>query len=332
MTERLIKSLITEELFGRRICESMEDTKLVDFLHSQMVFPQIILEKLLIGEPVTVPELRSILRNKIINFEFIKLDGDVRPAKGTTMFKYIPKENRPSGANPASEKVAAFWDMDKSAWRSVSQRSKEIVLQKDKETGKPKVVVSDKKPKEEPVKPEPKFKSGDVHTFTTNRGISTDVEIVKDLSNGDVQVYSPEYKTLFAIDPKRIGKEVTAEPEPRPVPEPVEPVVRPTIRPQAPPPIPTQPEEIPEPPVQSVPLNLDYATKLADEIEDKEIVAPGVERPAYPDEKVGLEPELRPAEEEPLPPKEEITFKEEEPEERESPEGPEDDEIKPFDA
>lgn len=332
MTERLIKSLIAEELFGIRICESIEQIKLIDFIHSEMVYPQIILEKLLIGEPITVPELRNILRNKIINFEFIKLDGDIRPAKGTTMMKYVPQENRPTGANPASEKVAAFWDMDKDAWRSVSQRSKEIVLQKDKETGKPKVVITDKRPKGEPIKPAPKFKQGDIHTFTTNRGISTDVEIIKELPRGEYQVYSPEYKTLFAIDAKRIGKEVTAEPEPRPVPEPIQPIVKPSIRPKAPLPIPTQPEEIPEPPVQSVPLNLDDATKLADEIEDKEIIAPGVERPAYPDEKVGLEPELKPAEEEPLPPQEEITFKDEDREEDEGPEAPEDDENKPFNA
>ena len=332
MNERLIKSLIAEELFGIRICESIEDTKLVNFLHSQIVYPQIILEKLLIGEPVTVPELRDILRNKIVNFEFIKLDGDKRPAKGTTMMKYIPSGDQPTGANPASPKVAAFWDMNKDAWRSVSQKSKEIVLQKDQETGKPKVVISDKGPKEEPVKPETRFKKGQSYNFTTNRGITTDVRVMKELPSGEYQVYSPEYKTLFAIDPKRLGGETDATPEPRPVPEPVQPIVRPSIRPKAPMPIPTKTEEIPKPPVQSVPLNLDDATKLADEIEDREIVAPGVERLAYPEEPVGLEPTPPVPEEEPLPPKEEITFKDEEPDETNGPEAPEDDENKSFEA
>jgi len=314
----LIKNIITEELFGSRICESIDQTQLVDFIFSEITFPEFIFEKLLIGEPITVPELRDLLHNKIVNFEFIKLDGDIRPAKGTTMMKYIPKENHPSGMNPASEKVAAFWDMKKNAWRSVSQRSKEIVLQKDRETGKPKVVISDKKPKEEPVEKEPVFTPGKSYNYTTNRGLTTQVEIVDQMPNGDYQVYSPEFKTRFAVSGDRLGDEIGGKPTPRPVAPPIQPVVKPSIRPKAPQPIPVKPEEIPEPPVTSVPLNLDDATKLADEIEDKEIVAPGVERPARPNEPLGLEPVQPPKpEQEPLPPQEEITFQEEEPEEPE---------------
>jgi len=111
-------------------------------------------EKLLIGEPVSVPELRDLLHRKVLNFEFIKLDGEVRPAKGTTMMKYIPKDQHPSGDSPSSDKVAAFYDLSKGQWRSVSNRSDEIVIIKDPQTGKPKIVVSDKKPKEEPTKPD----------------------------------------------------------------------------------------------------------------------------------------------------------------------------------
>ena len=320
MSILLIKNIITEELFGSRICESIDQTQLVDFIFSEITFPEFIFEKLLIGEPITVPELRDLLHNKIVNFEFIKLDGDIRPAKGTTMMKYIPKENHPSGMNPASEKVAAFWDMKKNAWRSVSQRSKEIVLQKDRETGKPKVVISDKKPKEEPVEKEPTFTKGKTYNYTTNRGLTTQVEIVDKMDNGDYQVFSPEFKTRFAVSAERLGDEVGGTPTPRPVPPPIEPVVQPTIRPKAPQPIPVKPEEIPEPPVQSVPLNLGDATKLADEIEDKEIIAPGVERPARPNEPLGIEPTLPEPEREPLPPKEEITFQDEEPEEPDKPE------------
>lgn len=110
----------------------------------------LLLEKLLMGEPVTVPELRQILNTKILNFEFVKLDGEVRPAKGTTMMKYIPKDDQPSGLNsPSSDKVAAFYDLSKNAWRSVSNKSKDVVIATDTETGKPKIVISDKKPKEE---------------------------------------------------------------------------------------------------------------------------------------------------------------------------------------
>lgn len=139
MTEFTIKNILTEELFGNKICESLEDKLIVDYLYEELM-----LEKLLYGEPVTVPELRSILRQKILNFEFIKLNGEIRPAKGTTMMKYVPQDQHPKGIRPSSPKVATFYDLEKKDWRSVSQRSKEIVLKKDDQTGKPVIMVKDK--------------------------------------------------------------------------------------------------------------------------------------------------------------------------------------------
>lgn len=155
MTERLIKNILSEELFGIRICEDIIQSSMINSVYNELM-----LEKLLIGEPITVPELRDLLHKKILNFEFVKLDGNVRPAKGTTMMKYIPKDAHPTGDNPSSDKVAAFYDLDKGEWRSVSNKSKEIVIQKDKETGKPKVVISDKKPKEEPKEGKPPKEKG----------------------------------------------------------------------------------------------------------------------------------------------------------------------------
>ncbi len=58
------------------------------------------------------------------------------------MMKYIPPKDHPKGTGKSSEKVATFYDLDKDAWRSVSKRSREVVLKKDK--GKPTVVVRDK--------------------------------------------------------------------------------------------------------------------------------------------------------------------------------------------
>ena len=139
MTEFLIKNIISEIMFNSRVCESVDDQWIVNY-----VYDQLLLEKLLYGEPITVPELRSLLRKKILNFEFIKLDGEVRPAKGTTMMKYVPPSQHPKGIRPSSPKVATFFDLKKDDWRSVSQRSKEIVLKKDEETGKPVVMVKDK--------------------------------------------------------------------------------------------------------------------------------------------------------------------------------------------
>ena len=317
MSVQLIKTILSEELFGSRICESLEQTMLLEYVYSNITFPEFIFEKLLIGEPITVPELRDLLRKNIVNFEFIKLDGDLRSAKGTTMMNHIPKSNHPTGMNPSSEKVAAFWDLEKGAWRSVSNKSKEIIIKKDKETGKPKVVVSDKKPSEEPIEKELEFKIGKSYNYTTNRGITTDVKIVDRIDQDTYQVYSPEFKTRFAVSAKRIGSEIGSEPEPRPIPAAARPIVKQSIKPRAPQPIPVKPIEIPKAPVKSVPLNIEDATKLADEIQDREIIAPDVERPAYKNEPLGIEPKKPQPEREPLPPKEEITFQEEEPEEPE---------------
>jgi hypothetical protein len=180
-SEILIKNLISEILFNKSICESLENQYTVNYVYN------VLLEsRLLYGEPVTVPELRKLLRKKIVNFEFIKLDGEVRPARGTTMMKYIPQKDHPKGIRPSSPKVATFFDMKKKEWRSVSQRSKEIVLDKDEETGKPVVKVTDKgaaAPGKE------KFEIGDVYQFTK-------IGKVKYKSGESKQVDIPTYITI----------------------------------------------------------------------------------------------------------------------------------------
>ena len=140
MTELFIKNILTEILFDNKICESFEDQSIVNYLYEELL-----LDRLLYGEPITVPELRKILHDKIVHFEFIKLDGEVRDVpRGTTMMKYVPHSQQPKGIRPSSKKVATFYDLQKHDWRSVSQKSKEIVLKKDEQTGKPIVMVKDK--------------------------------------------------------------------------------------------------------------------------------------------------------------------------------------------
>jgi hypothetical protein len=138
-SEIVIKNVISEILFDNRICESLENNQIVEYVYNCLYE-----SRLLYGEPVTIEELRKLLHDKIVNFEFIKLDGEIRPAKGTTMMKYIPTSDHPKGIRPSSPKVATFYDLQKMDWRSVSQRSKEIVLKKDEQTGKPVIMVKDK--------------------------------------------------------------------------------------------------------------------------------------------------------------------------------------------
>ena len=48
MTEFIIKSILSEELFGQRLCESLEDQQIVEYFYRELL-----LEKFLYGEPIT---------------------------------------------------------------------------------------------------------------------------------------------------------------------------------------------------------------------------------------------------------------------------------------
>lgn len=213
ITSFVIKNILAEELFGSRICESVEDHEIVEYFYKELLC-----EKFLYGEPITVPELRKILRQKILNFEFIKLNGEVRPARGTTMMKYIPHSDHPKGIRPSSPKVATFYDLDKMAWRSVSQRSKEIVLKKDVEKDRPVVVVRDKdkravkvskeepKPKvEEPIEePIDELNVGDIRNYLNRRDENIVIEIVRISDEGEIFVKELKYGALFKVPSERI--------------------------------------------------------------------------------------------------------------------------------
>jgi hypothetical protein len=67
-----------------------------------------------------VQDLRNELANGLTNFAFIKKDGSVRIANGTTNLDLIPAENHPKGTGKASDKVLAYFDLDKEAWRCLS--------------------------------------------------------------------------------------------------------------------------------------------------------------------------------------------------------------------
>jgi len=190
MTELLIKNIISEILFGNRICESLEDKYVVDYLYEELM-----LEKLLYGEPITIEELRKLLRDKIVNFEFIKLNGEKRPARGTLMMKYIPQDQHPKGIRPSSPKVATFYDLDKKDWRSVSQKSKEIVLKKDEEKGKPVIMVKEK-PEGEPEAEKEKE--------------TTKIEEPANIKQEQPKSEPEEVKTFYLVNPK-IGASKTVD-------------------------------------------------------------------------------------------------------------------------
>jgi hypothetical protein len=67
-----------------------------------------------------VQDLRKELSNGITDFAFIKKDGSVRVAKGTTNLAFVPMEKHPKGTGKASDKVLAYFDLEKDNWRCLS--------------------------------------------------------------------------------------------------------------------------------------------------------------------------------------------------------------------
>ena len=79
--------------------------------------------------PTSAPDLKRALARGIVQFAFKKLGGELRTAVGTTNLSSIPVESHPKGTRPASEKVVAFFDIEKREWRAVSTASEIFINQ-----------------------------------------------------------------------------------------------------------------------------------------------------------------------------------------------------------
>ena len=70
-------------------------------------------------------DLRKALNEGIVNFQFQKIDGTLRPARGTTCPDLVPAPDTPKGARTPEQQAAynrctvTFFDIDKKAWRSM---------------------------------------------------------------------------------------------------------------------------------------------------------------------------------------------------------------------
>ena len=64
--------------------------------------------------------LRKALLNGIVRFRFIKINGDVRDAKGTLHPLLIPEDKTPKGTSTATPNFSSmpFFDLDKQEWRA----------------------------------------------------------------------------------------------------------------------------------------------------------------------------------------------------------------------
>ena len=78
-------------------------------------------------QPKTAQQLREALQLGPTQFGFKKLGGTLRFASGTTNLALIPMEHHPKGTGREGRKVN-FFDLQKQAWRSVSERSELYIL------------------------------------------------------------------------------------------------------------------------------------------------------------------------------------------------------------
>ena len=74
---------------------------------------------------MNIPDLKKALYEGIVLFEFIKKDGSLRHARGTTCPDLVPADDTPKGKRTPLQQAAydrqtvAFYDIDKKAWRSM---------------------------------------------------------------------------------------------------------------------------------------------------------------------------------------------------------------------
>ena len=72
---------------------------------------------------MNIPELKQALYEGIVLFQFVKKDGTLRHARGTTCPDLVPTDDTPKGARkPETQtkfdrQTVAFYDIDKKAWR-----------------------------------------------------------------------------------------------------------------------------------------------------------------------------------------------------------------------
>ena len=74
---------------------------------------------------MNIHDLKQALYEGIVLFQFVKKDGTLRHARGTTCPDLVPTDDTPKGARtPETQakfdrQTVAFYDIDKKGWRSM---------------------------------------------------------------------------------------------------------------------------------------------------------------------------------------------------------------------
>lgn len=67
----------------------------------------------------TIENLKSQMRNGVVEFSYTKKDGSTRMAKGTLNFDIMGVENQPkNGIEYNSETTTRYFDVNSNGWRS----------------------------------------------------------------------------------------------------------------------------------------------------------------------------------------------------------------------
>lgn len=67
----------------------------------------------------TIENLKSQMRNGVVEFSYTKKDGSERLAKGTLNFEIMGEENQPkTGVDYDSNTTTRYFDVNSNGWRS----------------------------------------------------------------------------------------------------------------------------------------------------------------------------------------------------------------------
>lgn len=67
----------------------------------------------------TIENLKSQMRNGVVEFSYTKKDGSERLAKGTLNFEIMGEENQPkTGIDYDSNNTTRYFDVNSNGWRS----------------------------------------------------------------------------------------------------------------------------------------------------------------------------------------------------------------------
>ena len=72
---------------------------------------------------MNIQDLKKALNEDVVLFEFVKKDGSIRHARGTTCPDLVPTDNMPQNKRTPQQQAlydrqtVAFYDIDKKGWR-----------------------------------------------------------------------------------------------------------------------------------------------------------------------------------------------------------------------